>query len=313
MLTTTLLVAASFVIGQDAEVPAYEHLKDLECFVGTWESKTVMPESPASSASLKEWAGKPILLRINVKWAPGKNAQIVENVFEVPGEVKISETLLRGWDQSVKKIRDYSFTTHEGAWSGTCEKDGDAWVFQYSGFNLDGGQCTGTRTIKFEGKDTFVQVDTNQTINEKPFPDMECQFKRAGKMPQISNYERLKGLEFLVGDWEAKGDDGSTTGWTFNWTDDKNGLQNVITIRAADGRVTMSNMGVFAWDPETRRITNWCVTEKGKQVHFLWAKRADGKWESWPPGSSATWVITMKDKNTWTMEGSGGTQVFKRV
>ena len=57
-----------------AESPVYEHLKDLECFVGLWESESVVPESSAYSKTAIEWQGKTLLQRLNISWTAGKNA-----------------------------------------------------------------------------------------------------------------------------------------------------------------------------------------------------------------------------------------------
>lgn len=312
MLATTLVVAASLLVGQDVESPAYEHLKELECFIGNWEGESIVPESSVDSEHLQDWAGMTVHYRMNVRWAPNMSAQIVEEVHEIPGEIKITSTHLRGWDVTAKKFAEHSFTTHKGVWSGTCDKQDGIWVMEYIGFNLDGKKCTGRREVRVVDKDTLAVKDTGQTVDGRPFPDVEFQYKRS-KAPQISNYERLKGLEFLIGDWKSKGDTGGTTSWTFNWTEGKNGIQNVLTGRRADGTMKFSNIGVFAVDPGDRRITNWCVNEKGKQLRFKWAQRADGKWENWPPGSTTTWTVTPVDENTWKIEGSGGTQVYRRI
>ncbi|MGI6414823.1 MAG: hypothetical protein ACOX1P_04075 [Thermoguttaceae bacterium] len=313
MLTVSLLLAASLVVGQDAPSPVYEHLKELESFVGSWESKSVMPESSVDSEHLRKWAGKTVLNRMSVRWARDKSAQIIEEVTEIPGEIKITGTRLRGWDQAAKKITDHMFTTQKGVWSGVWDKRGGTWVAQYTGFNLDGKKCTGTRELRVIDKNTLVAKDLNQTVDGKPFPDVEYQYKRAISKAKISNYERLKGMEFFIGEWLARGNDGGTVRWTFAWTEGRNGIQNVLTGRGPDGEITFSNMGVFSWDPEDRRITNWCVTEKGKAVRFQWSKREDGKWETWSPGSTGTGVVTIEDDNTWRVEGFGDSLGFKRV
>lgn len=93
-----------------AESPVYEHLKDLECFIGSWESQSVIPESPAYSKTAIEWQGKPLLLRMNISWVAGKSAQMADTVFEVPGSVKINSATLWGWDQTVGKIKATRFT-----------------------------------------------------------------------------------------------------------------------------------------------------------------------------------------------------------
>ena len=237
MINATLLVVASVTLGQTAEPSAYEHLKELECFIGTWEAEAVLPESPSHSESVQEWAGKPLKLRMNTKWASGKCAQITEFVFEVPGEVKITEVGVTGWDQTKEKFIFSSFTTHKGVWSGTMEKDGDQWVSKYVGFNLDGEKCTGTRLWEVIGQGSIVMKDIDATTDGEPAPDMKYVFKRVITPAPPSNHDRLKGLSFLVGKWEAKADDGSTTTWEFDWSQNKNALENIISTKSATGQV----------------------------------------------------------------------------
>ena len=45
-VSTCISLVAATGYGQESEPSAYEHLKDLECFIGTWEGKSVIPESP---------------------------------------------------------------------------------------------------------------------------------------------------------------------------------------------------------------------------------------------------------------------------
>lgn len=205
MFTASLLLAASLAVGQNDESPVYEYLKDLEAFVGSWEAQSVVPEAPGASESLKKWAGKTVLLRMTVRWAPGKAAQIVELVDEIPGDRTIMGTSLIGWDQSAKGIRERILTTHKGIWAGKWNKmDDQSWVVEYTGVNLDGAKCTCTTEYKFVDKDTFTVTDSQKTIDGQPFPDTAYQYKRVGKAPEVSNYDRLKELEFLTATGKPK-------------------------------------------------------------------------------------------------------------
>jgi hypothetical protein len=313
MLTATLVVAASLVVGQDAESPAYEHLKDLECFIGTWQGQSVIPESNVDSKHLTDWAGKTVYYRMTVRWAPGKSAQISDWVHDIPGEMKITATRITGWDSNTKKLTSQTFTTQKGVWEGTSEMRGDTLVATYVGFNLDGRKCTGVAEMRAVDKNTIECKDLKQTVEGKAFPDATYTLTRVVKTPPPSNYQRLKALEFLIGEWEEHGEKGGRTTWSFRWTEGKNGIQNVITGYGADGQFNFSNMGVLAWNPESRRITNWCVTQKGKAIQFHWAPRNDGTWENWAPGSSNSWVLTPIDKDSWKIGNSGGMQHYKRI
>lgn len=66
---------------------------------------------------------------------------------------------------------------------------------------------------------------------------------------------------------------------------------------------------LLGFTPRTSR----CITEKGKEVTFYWARRDDGKWDNWASGSTSTGVVTIEDEDRWRIEGLGETLVFKRV
>ena len=124
----------------------------------------------------------------------------------------------------------------------------------------------------FPGNETMVMSETGQTVDGKPLPDVTYEFKRVSVPPQASHYEKLKELEFFVGQWEAKVEGGATFQWVFNWTEDKNFLQNVITGKDAKGNAIMSNKGYLGWDPNYRQITCWCVDIDGNRPVFLVAE-----------------------------------------
>jgi hypothetical protein len=296
------------------EPPVCEHLKDLEAFIGVWEGQTVFPESEDYSESGSRWQGMPLQLRLDIKWAPGRGAQIEQSVFEVPGEVRILATTLRGWDQATGKVIGTRFTTHKGIWTETWEKRGDVWVTEYSGLNLDGAQCKGIQTTAFPDADTMVIADTNQTVDGRPVPDSTVHFQRVPATPSHpSHYEHLKGLEFMVGEWRANTDDGGSMHWVVAWTADRNALQNVLTGKDAHGEITFSNKGYFGWDPQYRRITNWCVDAQGNRPTFLWEQQPDGTWESWAPGGSSRGIVTVMDDGTWCIDGGSQKIHFKPV
>lgn len=294
------------------ESPVYEHLKDLECFVGNWEGQSTVPESQAHSASAKVWENKPLLLRMNTSWAPGNNALISHTVFQVPGEVTITGTILWGWDPNEKNFKATLFTSHKGFWSDVIQKKEDGFVSNYTGTNLDGAACTGTTTYTFPDDNTMVVSESNRTCDGKPLPDVSCKYSRVTSSSP-SHYDKLKDFEALVGQWEARKENGGSYHWIVEWTQDKNFLNNVITGRDSAGNVTMSNKGYFGWDPKYRRITNWCVDIHGNQPIFLWEKQADGTWHTWSPHSGYVGTVTFLDDGTWRMEGGGESLHFKRV
>jgi hypothetical protein len=158
--------------------PVYQHLQDLECFIGDWEAKAVLPDGAAPSDQLGEVAGKQVVLKTSVRWAPGKCAQIIDVTYQIEGVVLIKGTAIRAWDQHAEQIREYQFTTHKGVWTGTWTEDGELWVDEYTGKNLDSRVGTGKRVITFRDKNNYVINDIDRTLAEDPQPAEQWQFKR---------------------------------------------------------------------------------------------------------------------------------------
>lgn len=173
----SLLIAGRSVDAEDSLSPVSEHLKELECFVGIWEAEETISDSPNSSATIKNWAGKKYSVRMTVKWAPNKSAQIIEFVGKYPDGVTIIGSGLRGWDQSANAIREYSFTSHKGVWSGTLTKTGNVWVSKYAGMNLDGAHCSGSEASTFESADAYVSRE-NSEVEGKAIPERVMRFTR---------------------------------------------------------------------------------------------------------------------------------------
>lgn len=278
-----------------------EALQEMEYRVGEWESQTFIDgvEQPGTGHELAKWAG-------GGKYCVNVTATDIEH-----GEARGAAAVV-GWDPDKKQlverwhVSDGLFLSYQYR----IDKEMNCWIGTFSYADTKGQKYEGQSLVTKKGQDEWVweaswsedgKQRTRGTVN------------RRVKKVQVTHYEKLKELAFLVGEWEGKRNNGGTARWTLNWTEDKNVIQNVITMTGPDGNLQFRNVGIFCWDPDSRRLANVCVTDKGKQVTFLWAKRDDGKWETWLPGSQYLEVVTIVDDNTWKMEGDDSLVVFKRI
>jgi hypothetical protein len=170
-------MATSIAAAQDVS-PAYEHLKDLEVFVGSWEGTTTLPVGAAESEKLGKLAGAKVTLTLTTRWAPGKCAQITEYDFRIEGSEPILGASLLGWDQVNQEIRFNQFTTQTGTWAGVTKRTGTNWIEVIEGYNLDRLKRTGKRVTRFIDKDHFVTTETEQMLDGKPQPDIVWNFVR---------------------------------------------------------------------------------------------------------------------------------------
>jgi len=310
-MLTALIMTTVMAAAEGQQNHAYQHLKELECFIGEWEGRGVVPESPANSDTVQKLAGKPIVLKLNVAWGPGRCSQIMRSTWEVPGEISKQSMWIRGWDQRSEAIRVYSFTTHKGAWDSTMKQEGEKWLVDFAGVNLDGSRCKGKITIEFKDEDTFVETEHSSTVDGKPVPDLVYTFTRVKSEPPTPNSERLKDLGFIIGTWEAKNADGGTTLWSFEWSANKNSIKNENIARGPDGEITSSAKAILAWDVGNLRLANWWVDDAGNANTFVWSKSGDKTWNVWRVGGGGFAMLTIVDDDTW--EISWGTNKLQFV
>jgi uncharacterized protein (TIGR02246 family) len=96
---------------------------------------------------------------------------------------------------------------------------------------------------------------------------------REAPYASASNYEHLRDLEWLVGDWRAK-DGGKALEMSCEWTAKKNFLLRKYTLKEADGE-TRTGVQVIGWDPVEGGIRAWVFDSDGGFGSELWDR--DGK------------------------------------
>lgn len=124
-----------------------------------------------------------------------------------------------------------------------------------------------------------------------------------------SQYEHLKGLEWLVGNWIDE-DDEAAIEMTTDWDRQKNFLVQQFRVLAED-RLQLEVRQRIAWDPIQKNIRSWIFDSDGGFGEGSWVKKGD----SWvvnqvftlADGSKASAVNIYskigKDSYTWTSTG----------
>jgi uncharacterized protein (TIGR02246 family) len=122
-----------------------------------------------------------------------------------------------------------------------------------------------------------------------------------------SNYQHLRALEWLIGEWVDDVQKGEAARISFMWADHQNFLISHFTV-------TIKNMAIgggtswLAWDPNAKAIRSWMFESGGGFGEGTWVK--DGaRWvhkssATLPDGKkvTATSVVTRVDDNTLTWE-----------
>lgn len=119
----------------------------------------------------------------------------------------------------------------------------------------------------------------------------------------LSNYEHLKDLEWLIGDWTDSDASGSVQ-TTCKWTKNKNFMVRYFTASTQD-RIQLSGLQIIGWDPARKQIRSWVFDSDGGFSEGRWTKKKD-RWYvmltgTLPDGrkSSSTNVFKLIDENQY--------------
>jgi uncharacterized protein (TIGR02246 family) len=91
--------------------------------------------------------------------------------------------------------------------------------------------------------------------------------------PRVAHSERLKELEWLVGDWVDESSDAVVYA-TCRWSADKNFLLRDFTVHT-EGKAVMTVTQRVGWDPLTKQIKSWVFDSEGGYGDGLWTRNGD--------------------------------------
>jgi uncharacterized protein (TIGR02246 family) len=185
-------------------------------------------------------------------------------------------------------------------------------------------------SIRFVGTDVAVLDGTTEVIPPLQGPPAEIratvilvrrgdqwliESARDTLVPTPSNYNQLKELEWMIGEWEnapTAGDNVSVEsmcGWTVN----KNFIVRRFSAQVRD-RVSAAGTQVIGWDPREDAIRSWAFDSTGGFAQAVW-KRDGRRWiittsDVFPDGTqvSATNIVTKVDDDTFTFQSTSRTR-----
>lgn len=123
-----------------------------------------------------------------------------------------------------------------------------------------------------------------------------------------SNAEYLRGLEWLIGQWQATAGD-ARVNVKVEWIANRNFLSRTFSTETG-GKITQSGTQIIGWDPRSGEIVSWHFDSDGGFGRDRWNKRGN-KWFIETSGvlrdggaSSALNSITPGDANSFTWEST---------
>jgi uncharacterized protein (TIGR02246 family) len=118
----------------------------------------------------------------------------------------------------------------------------------------------------------------------------------------VTPYERLKELEWMVGDWVDESEDAQVSS-TVRWGQGKGYLVRDYSVQIK-GEPATSGLMIIAWDPQTAQIKSSIFNADGSRGEGSWTRATDNQWVVKAHGStgdgqptSATQVISMVNKD----------------
>ncbi len=124
-----------------------------------------------------------------------------------------------------------------------------------------------------------------------------------------SNYEHLKELEWLTGDWVDDSEDVDVETLA-QWTKNKNFMTLSFTVRF-EGHSALDGTQVIGWDPSVKAIKSWIFDSLGGFEEGVWS-RDGSRWTVRTKGvlitgekTSAINTYTYLDENTFTFSSIG--------
>jgi uncharacterized protein (TIGR02246 family) len=119
----------------------------------------------------------------------------------------------------------------------------------------------------------------------------------------VPPYERLRELEWMIGDWVNEGDDAKISS-SIRWADKRSFLVRTYSIDFPWQKPTSGTMFI-GWCPETSQIKSWVFDSEGGRGEGLWTRAADDKWVVKASGTlrdgrptSATQIHTVLGKDS---------------
>ncbi len=133
----------------------------------------------------------------------------------------------------------------------------------------------GTATVTY-AEDNVVETDYSVVYVKRDGAWLIDRVTEDEITAEPSNYDHLKDLEWLVGQWVNSSDDGITIEINCQWTKKQNYLSRSYTVSNQD-EVESSGLQIIGWDPKQKEIRSWLFDSEGGFVSGTWNKR-DNHW-----------------------------------
>jgi uncharacterized protein (TIGR02246 family) len=92
----------------------------------------------------------------------------------------------------------------------------------------------------------------------------------------VSSYDRLRELEWMVGDWVDESDNVKASS-TVRWADNNSFLVRTYQVEVKGEKATSGTVFI-GWDPSTGQIKSWIFDSEGGHGDGLWTRTDEKEW-----------------------------------
>ncbi len=92
----------------------------------------------------------------------------------------------------------------------------------------------------------------------------------------VSSYDRLKELEWMVGDWVDESESVKASS-NVRWADNQSFLIRTYQLEVKGEKATSGTVFI-GWDPHTGQIKSWLFDSDGGHGEGLWSRTGDNEW-----------------------------------
>ena len=125
----------------------------------------------------------------------------------------------------------------------------------------------------------------------------------AAATADVTPYERLKELEWMVGDWVDESDHARSQS-SVRWAENQSYLIRTYSIELKGTKPSSGTMFI-GWDPQSGQIKSWLFNSEGGHGEGLWTRTGEKEWVVKASGvlhdgrpTSATQIQTMINKDS---------------
>ena len=126
----------------------------------------------------------------------------------------------------------------------------------------------------------------------------------------LTNYEYLRQLDWLVGDWIDEGAN-ETVETTFRWDDERNFLLSDFQVKRGSEIVSKGTQRL-GWDPQKKQIRGWIFDSQGGFANSRWLE-TEGAWSVTTTGVTSDGANSSETRTLIPGQDRVGVRISNRI